>query len=150
MKAPTIFCSSCLLSKRCIYHGRIATFAKPTLDKLADAGYVIHDACAEMLGGLPCPRGPSRIRNGRVFSGNKDITHIFEAGADKALVVLAETSPVVVLLLKGSPSCDPVFGVFGKQAAALFPTIACSRRVEWRKPMFEILMLPPHQLKLFQ
>ena len=145
-----IFSSSCLLSKRCLYHGCIATFAKPTLDKLADAGFVIHDACPEMLGGLPCPRGPSRIRGGRVFAGNKDITHIFEAGADKALAVLAEISPAVVLLLKGSPSCDPIFGVFGKQAAGLFPAVGCSRKVDWRKRLFEILKFGPHQLKLFQ
>lgn len=145
-----IFSSSCLLSKRCLYHGCIATFAKQTLDKLADAGFIIHDECPEMLGGLPCPRAPSRIRGGRVYQGNKDVTPAFEAGAAKALVVLAEISPVVVLLLKNSPSCDPTRGIFGMQAADLFPAIACSRKVDWRKRLFEILKFGPHQLKLFQ
>ena len=146
----TIFCSSCLLSKKCLFHGFLATFAKPTLDTLADAGFKIVDVCPEMLGGLPCPRAPARRREGRLWYGKRDVTPEFESGADKALKILKKASPIVVLLLLNSPACDPATGIFGKQAAALFPTIACHRTNKWRRELFDLLKLPPHQFKLFQ
>jgi len=127
----TIFVSSCLLSKKCLYHGFLATFAKDRLEELRQEGFKIIDACPEMLGGLSCPRPPARLKNGRLVAKGQDVTGSFELGADLALKLVKKEKPVFALLLKSSPACDPGFGVFGKQLSFFCPVIACQRKNDW-------------------
>lgn len=131
----TIFCSSCLLGKRCLYHGWRCTFALPVLRDLESRGFRIVDACAEMLGGLSCPRRPSYVTEGRVWQscgrGRREVTAEFILGAEKALKILIDAKPEIALLLKNSPACDPGFGIFGKQVAGIVPTISCKRGSGW-------------------
>lgn len=103
----TLFCSSCLLGKHCLYHGWLCTFALPALRDLEARGFRIVDACPEMLGGLPCPRRPSHISQGVVWVGRKNVTPQFALGAQLALEILKAAHPIAALLLKDSPSCDP-------------------------------------------
>jgi len=146
----TLFCSSCLLGKKCLYHGWIATFALPALRDLEVQGFRIVDACPEMLGGLPCPRRPSYVSQGivtqsRGAKGRKNVTAEFTLGARLALEILEAARPVAAaLLLKDSPSCDPKFGIFGRQAARLVKAVACKRGNEWEAELQKILQLPHH------
>jgi len=149
MPMKCLFSSSCLIGKRCLYHGRPATFALSAIKYLEGLGYFFVDACPEMLGGLPCPRPASYIREGRVLQLRKDVTQAFEIGAYRALTIAAAAKPAVALLLLNSPSCDPGFGVFGKKLAGLIPTITCHRDNDWRERLFQFLNLP-YQRNLFQ
>ena len=133
---PAIFASSCLLGKRCLYHGWTCTFALPTLRDLEARGFRIVDACPEMLGGLTCPRRPSFVTGGVVWQSRgpnrrHNVTAEFVFGAQKALEILEAARPVAAMLLKDSPSCDPDFGIFGRQAARLVKVVACKRGLEW-------------------
>lgn len=140
-----IFTSSCLVGKRCLYHGWPCTFALPALRALEARGFRIVDACPEMLGGLTCPRRASYIFDGVVYQsrgtkGQKNVTPHFALGAQLALEILEAARPVAVaLLLKDSPSCDPDFGIFGRQAARLVKVIACKRGTEWEAELQKIL-----------
>jgi len=140
----TLYCSSCLLGKRCLYHGWTCTFALPILRGLEAQGFRIVDACPEMLGGLPCPRPPSVLTEGVVWQsvgrgGRKNITPEFVFGAQKALEILKAARPVAAMLLKNSPSCDPGFGIFGRQAARIVPVVACKRGLEWEAELGKVL-----------
>ena len=141
----TLFSSSCLVGKRCLYHGFPCTFALPALRDLEARGFRVVDACPEMLGGLTCPRRASYIFDGVVYQsrgtkGQKNVTPHFALGAQLALEILEAARPVAVaLLLKDSPSCDPGFGIFGRQAAKLLPAIACKRGTEWEAELQKIL-----------
>jgi uncharacterized protein YbbK (DUF523 family) len=142
----TLFCSSCLLGKKCLYHGWIATFAQPALRDLALHGVRIVDACPEMLGGLPCPRGPSYVSNGIVTQSvgrsGRDVTPQFVLGARLALEILEAAHPVAALLLKNSPSCDPGFGIFGRQAVRLVKVVSAKRGLDWEAELQGVLQLP--------
>ena len=127
----TVFVSSCLLSKKCLYHGFLATFAKERLDQLREEGFKIIDACPEMLGGLPCPRAPARLKEGRLIARGEDVTGKFELGADLALNIIKKEKPAFALLLKSSPACDSIFGVFGKRVSFFCPVITCQRQNDW-------------------
>jgi len=148
-EALTLFCSSCLLGKRCLYHGWPCTFALPALRDLEVRGFRIVDACPEMLGGLPCPRRPSYVSGGivrqSVGRSGRDVTAEFMLGAQRALEILEAARPVTVaLLLKDSPSCDPRFGIFGRQAARLVKVVSAKRGLEWEAELQKILQLPHH------
>jgi len=150
----TLFCSSCLLGKKCLYHGWLATFALPALRDFEAHGFRIVDACPEMLGGLTCPRRPSYVFGDRVRQSvgrGRDVTAEFTLGARLALEVLKAARPVAAaLLLKDSPSCDPEFGIFGRQAARLVRVVACKRGLEWEAELRRILQILPPQRNLFQ
>jgi len=152
----TLFCSSCLLGKKCLYHGWIATFALSALRDLELHGVRVVDACPEMLGGLPCPRRPSYVSQGivtqsRGAKGRKNVTAEFTLGARLALEILEAARPVAAaLLLKDSPSCDPEFGIFGRQAARLVKVVSAKRGLEWEAELRRILQILPPQRNLFQ
>lgn len=139
----SIFVSSCLLSKKCLYHGFLATFAKERIEELRKDGYKILDACPEMLGGLPCPRPPARFRDMRVMAGRQDVTAIFMKGADLAMRIIDKERPLLALLLKNSPMCDPNFGIFGRRVAFKLPTIDCNRKNDWLQRLALLLGRDP-------
>ncbi len=145
-----IFSSSCLLSKKCLYHGFLATFAKERIDQLQKDGYKIVDACPEMLGGLPCPRPPARFHKcnqegceGLIIAKGQDVTANFMRGADLAMRIIDKERPILALLLKGSPACDPEFGIFGKRVAFFIPAIDCHRKNDWLQRLALLLGRTP-------
>jgi len=141
--SDSIFVSSCLLSKKCLYHGFLATFAKERIEELRKDGYKILDACPEMLGGLPCPRPPARFRNGMIMAGSQDVTANFMRGADLAMGIIDKERPRLALLLKGSPACDPESGIFGKRVAYFIPAIDCNRKNDWLQRLALLLGRAP-------
>lgn len=62
--------------------------------------------CPECFGGLPIPRDPAEIKDGRVIQKNgNDVTKEFEYGAEQTLYIAEEKNCVASLLKENSPSC---------------------------------------------
>lgn len=98
-----IIVSACLLGENCKYDGK-NNLNKAVIEYLKDKSYIA--VCPEMLGGLPCPRTPSEIRNGKVyFKDGTDVTEAFLRGADEVLSLLEQYEITEAILKEGSPSC---------------------------------------------
>lgn len=95
--------SACLLGENCKYSGGnnlcrevLALGEKHTLIPI----------CPECFAGLPIPRVPSEIRDGRVYSKDgRDLTKEFIDGAEKALYIAEEKGCHAAVLKERSPSC---------------------------------------------
>lgn len=75
------------------------------IEELRQKFHII-DACPECLGGLPCPRNPSEIKNDRVFdSQGRDVTSNFVLGAQKTLNICKNNHIETAILKAKSPSC---------------------------------------------
>lgn len=96
-----VLVSACLLGRNCKYSGgnnrneRVLAFLK---DK------EIVPVCPEVEAGLPVPRPPVEIRNGRVIRRDgTDMDDIYRRGVER---VLARMGKVDLAILKsGSPTC---------------------------------------------
>lgn len=98
-----ILVSACLLGEKCRYNAE----AKPN-EKIIGLNkkYNTVAVCPEMLGGLETPRPPAEIKNGRVIARNgKDVTKMFETGAEKALEIAKNNNCKAAILKAKSPSC---------------------------------------------
>ena len=98
-----ILVSACLLGIRCRYNGE----AKGNEDvmRLAKEHELI-PFCPEIYGGLPTPREPSEIRDGRVYARTgKDVTEQFRIGAEEAVKAARATGCELAILQDRSPSC---------------------------------------------
>jgi len=95
--------SACLLGENCKWDGgnnrneRVVAFC---------AGKEVIPVCPEVAGGLPVPRAPSEIREGRVTAKDgADVDAAFRMGAQKSLA-LCEGKTIELAILKArSPSC---------------------------------------------
>ena len=76
----SILVSACLLGASCRYDGK----AKPVNKVIAlKEKYNLIPVCAEIMGGLPTPRIPCEIKNGRAVNQNgEDKTAGYVRGAD--------------------------------------------------------------------
>lgn len=96
-------CSACLLGVRCRYDGK-GLPDKRVLD-LAEHEILI-PVCPEQLGGLPTPRTPAEIRDGRVVTEDgRDLTENFRFGARQALEIARIFGILTAVLKQNSPSC---------------------------------------------
>ena len=69
--------SACLLGRNCKYNGG-NNRSQAVLDFLK--GHVVIPVCPEVTGGLPVPRVPVELQNGRAVNKNgEDVTHISAA-----------------------------------------------------------------------
>lgn len=94
-----ILVSACLLGCNCRYNAKV-------LQALDLEGFETVAVCPEVLGGLPTPRPPSEIKDGRVLSiEGRDVTQAFEKGAKKALEIMEKEGISLALLKESSPSC---------------------------------------------
>ncbi len=98
-----ILVSECLTGVPCRMDGKSKLI--PEIKKLVDEGKAVA-VCPEVLGGLPTPRGPSEIRNGRVVTQKgADVTEAFINGAEKAFRICKEHGCTCAVLKSKSPSC---------------------------------------------
>jgi len=98
-----ILVSRCLLGECCRYDG--GHNLDPRVRALFLAGKAVA-VCPEVLGGLPVPREPSELRDGRVVSvTGRDVTDAFELGARRAMDVCLEHRCDLAILKAKSPSC---------------------------------------------
>jgi len=98
-----ILVSACLMGARCRYDAKPAEDARV----LALAGrHTLIPACPEVYGGLPTPRQPSEIRDGRVYTkAGEDVTDAFKRGAQEALRFARAAGCRYAVLKERSPSC---------------------------------------------
>ena len=95
--------SACLAGIPCRYDGGCSPFL-PVL-QLVENGQAI-PVCPEQLGGLPTPRIPAEIANGRVITREgTDVTEAFRHGACEALRLAKEYGCTRAVLKARSPSC---------------------------------------------
>jgi len=95
--------SACLLGCNCKYNGgnnlndKVVRFVK---------GKDVVPVCPEQLGGLPTPRTPSEIVNGRVTTKDgKDVDAAFRRGALLAAQEAVSAGVELAILKSRSPSC---------------------------------------------
>ncbi|MCP3924716.1 MAG: DUF523 domain-containing protein [Desulfobacterales bacterium] len=110
-----ILVSSCLLSEKVRYNGKIIYLEIPLL-RLWKERDIIVPFCPEVEAGLPVPRPPCEICGGngkdvlqskaRVIDKNgDDLTDQFIKGAEMAVKVIKDQDVVAAVLKNGSPSC---------------------------------------------
>lgn len=98
-----VLVSACLMGFRCRYDGGAQRLA--CLDALRER-HVLIPVCPEVMGGLPTPREPSEIRDGRVMSRDgRDVTLVFLRGAQEAARLAQACGCECALLKERSPSC---------------------------------------------
>ena len=98
-----IIVSACLLGAACRYDGK----SKPVDEVIALAEkYGIVPVCPEILGGLPTPRIPCEIKDGRVINRIGEVkTAEYTRGADEVLRLAKLLNCDTAVLKKKSPSC---------------------------------------------
>lgn len=95
--------SKCLLGECCRYDGKHC-MNKKVIDYLKDKEYI--GICPECLGGLPIPRQPSEIIDGKVYSSSlQSVDDAFHSGAEKALQIIKKHGCRMAILKESSPSC---------------------------------------------
>ncbi len=98
-----IIVSACLLGENCKYDGK-NNKNETVIKYLKDKSYIA--VCPEMLGGLPCPRTPAEIKDGRVyFKDGTDVTEAFLLGAKEVTDLIDQYEITEAILKEGSPSC---------------------------------------------
>lgn len=98
-----ILVSACLLGENCKYSG--GNNKNEDVLRLGEY-FEIVPVCPECFGGLPIPRVPSEIREGRVYAKTgEDLTDAFLSGAEQTLYIAKECNVPCALLKENSPSC---------------------------------------------
>ncbi len=95
--------SACIAGVNCKYdgHNNFHRIAK----ELVDANKAVL-ACPEELGGLPTPRTPCEIKEGKVISKTgDDVSSEFRVGASKTLEIAKKHNVKIAIMQKRSPSC---------------------------------------------
>ena len=112
-----ILISACLVGHAVRYDGRAAAIDHPTIRQWQSEGRLVV-VCPEVLGGLPVPRPPARIRQGTaqdvldgealvVNAEGEDVSRQYLAGAAAGLAAVQEHRIRVAMLKTRSPSCGP-------------------------------------------
>lgn len=98
-----IMVSACLLGENCKYNG--GNNRNEALIKML-AGHEVIPVCPETAGGLPVPRVPVEIVNGRAVNRDgEDVDDAFRKGAEKTLETAEREKPDLIILQSRSPSC---------------------------------------------
>ena len=114
-----ILLSQCLAGAHCRWDG--GTNLVPELRALVESGLAV-TVCPEVSGGLPTPRNPSEILDGRVITSyGEDVTDCFHTGAETALRVFEEYHCDYAVLKARSPSCGCGMVYNGKFDGGLVP-----------------------------
>lgn len=99
--------SACLCGVCCRYDGKHNL--SWDVKRIYDEGRAIL-VCPEVMGGLPVPRHPCEIRDGRVVNNQgEDKTREFILGAEKALALCKAYGVRKAILKQSSPSCGSGF-----------------------------------------
>ncbi|WP_039765624.1 DUF523 domain-containing protein [Caldicellulosiruptor sp. F32] len=100
--------SSCLIGLNTKYDG--TNNLRSEIVKRLKKEYILIPVCPEQLGGLPTPRNPCEIKDGKVLDiEGRDFTDNFYKGAIETLKVARFFGADIAFLKSKSPSCG-----FGK------------------------------------
>lgn len=95
--------SACLLGENCKYNGK--NNYNESVVALGEKFEII-PVCPECFGGLPVPREPNEIKDGKVVSkSGTDNTSAYADGAEKCLYIAKESNCIAAVLKSRSPSC---------------------------------------------
>ena len=98
-----IMVSACLLGENCKYDGG-NNRNEALLEMIA--GHEVIPVCPEVAGGLPVPRIPAEIVNGRAVNRNgENVDDAFRKGAEKVLEIAEKEDPDLIILQSRSSSC---------------------------------------------
>ena len=98
-----ILVSACLLGRNCKYSGG-NNRNEAVIRYLQDKEYI--PVCPEVEAGMPVPRPPVEIREGRVVSiEGKDLDAVYRRGVAKVMQVLAQEDIGLAILKAKSPTC---------------------------------------------
>ena len=93
--------SECLLGHDCKYNGGNNRSQK-VLDYIE--GHEVIPVCPEVAGGLPVPRVPVELKDGKAINRNgEDVTDFFLKGVEKEMAKMHDID--LVILQPRSPSC---------------------------------------------
>lgn len=96
-------CSACLLGIECRYDGK-SSFNEKVIEMAKNE--VLIPVCPEQLGGLPTPREPVELRDGKAITkSGKDVTDYLERGARQVLKLAKLFGIKEAIMKQGSPSC---------------------------------------------
>ena len=108
-----ILVSACLLGVDCRYDGTGCLL--PILEELKERHHLI-PICPEAFRGLPTPRPPAEILDGKVINAEgADVTQQYEKGAREILKLARLFNCEAAILKERSPACG-----FGKVHNGLF------------------------------
>ena len=114
-----ILVSACLLGLCCRYDGMSKCNERVLL---LSQKHELIPVCPEQLGGLPTPRPPAEIRDGRVVTRlGQDVTAQYEKGAAETLRLYDLLQCDCALLKARSPSCGPGAVYDGSFSGTLVP-----------------------------
>lgn len=101
-----ILVSQCLFGGEPVrYDGRDKAEKDPRFLKWKEEGRLV-PVCPEIAGGLPVPRPPAQIRDGKaVTESGKDVTANYEKGAAAAIEIAIEYEVAFAVMKQKSPSC---------------------------------------------
>lgn len=107
-----ILISACLLGQNVKYNGGNNDITENRfMQKLLQKDILV-PFCPEVEGGLPIPRVPVEVFNGRAINRNgEDKTYNFNLGAQKALEICIKYNVKYAILKSRSPSCG-IDGVY--------------------------------------
>ena len=95
--------SACLLGHNCKYSGGNNRSQK-VLDYIE--GHEIIPVCPEVTGGMPTPRVPVELKNGKAINRDgEDVTEFFLRGVEKTMEKLDGQNIALAILQPRSPSC---------------------------------------------
>ena len=98
-----ILISACLIGDNVTYDG--TNNYHKVAKELYDKGQAI-PVCPEVFGGLPIPRVPAEIKDGKVINKEGiDVTKYFQSGAKKTLKIALDNNVKLAVLQARSPSC---------------------------------------------
>lgn len=111
--------SACLLGENCKYSGgnnrnqRVIDFVR---------GHEVVPICPERLAGMPAPRPPVELRDGRaVQKSGADVDAIYREGVNRTMALLAREPVALAILQPRSPTCGVRQVYDGAFAGRLIP-----------------------------
>ncbi|MBQ3075753.1 MAG: DUF523 domain-containing protein [Clostridia bacterium] len=119
--------SACLLGTPCRYDGK----SKPSEKVLSlKEKFDLVPICPEVSGGLPIPRLPCELYNGKVLrKDGEDMTFFYEKGAQIALQLARENNCSIAILKEKSPSCSPHLHYDGTFSGTLTPGMGITAKL---------------------
>lgn len=100
-----ILISACLLGVDCKYNGSNNKLDDKIIHSLKEK-YNLIPVCPEIMGGLPTPRNPVEITDGKVFDyDGEEFTKEFEKGSKEVLKLAKLYDATIAILKENSPSC---------------------------------------------
>lgn len=119
-----VLVSTCLLGRPARYNGEQVAYEHPVLRRWQAEGRIVA-FCPEVAGGLPTPRPPAEVADGKggrlvlagearvVDKAGEDVTEPFVRGAREMQALACARQIRVAILKEGSPSCGSGYSYDG-------------------------------------